>query len=182
MQSLWKLSQKTRHGNVDERLIPGVDVDSWRSVKEHFMIRYGGKVETTTFCHQIPKLVQDKTKTISNFAERCITEMREDATGCFLMRVTQAIKTLLVPKHPATLSEAIQEAMSLELIQKKNGTKSKIASLADMDDEELVEIKDLDDVTIKAINTKRAKSGRQPFWRPSQFTGSKGKGGKGISS
>ena len=28
----------------------GVDANSW-SVKEHFMIRYRGKVETTTFCH-----------------------------------------------------------------------------------------------------------------------------------
>jgi hypothetical protein len=45
----------------------GVDVDSWRSVKKHFMIRYRGKVEITTFCHQIPKLVQDKTETVSDF-------------------------------------------------------------------------------------------------------------------
>ncbi len=86
-------------------------------------------------------------------------------------------------KRPATLSEAIQEAMSLELVEKTNGAaKNKIASLADMDDEDLVEIKDLDDVTIKAINFKRAKSGRQPFRRPSQFAGSKGKGGKGKRS
>ncbi len=55
----------------------GVDVNSWRSVKEHFMIRYRGKTETTTFCHQIPKLVQDKTETVSDFAERCIMEMQE---------------------------------------------------------------------------------------------------------
>jgi hypothetical protein len=41
-----------------------VDVDSWRSVKEHFMIRYRGKTETIPFCHQIPKLVQDKTETV----------------------------------------------------------------------------------------------------------------------
>jgi hypothetical protein len=41
--------------------------------------------------------------------------------------------------------------------------------------------KDLDNVTIKAINLKRAKSGRQPFRRLSQFAGSKGKGGKGKS-
>jgi hypothetical protein len=47
----------------------GVDIDNWRSVKEHFMIRYRGKTETTTFCHQLPKLVQDKTKTVSDFAE-----------------------------------------------------------------------------------------------------------------
>ncbi len=82
------------------------------------------------------------------------------ATGCFLMGVTQAIRTKLMQKHPATLSDAIQEAISLELVKKTNGTKSKIASLANMDEEELVEFEDLDDVTIKAINTKRGKSGR----------------------
>jgi hypothetical protein len=75
------------------------------------------------------------------------------------MGVTSAIKTTLMQKCPATLSEAIQEAMSLELVEKTNGAaKSKITSLADMDDEDLVEIEDLDDVTIKAINMKRAKS------------------------
>jgi hypothetical protein len=99
------------------------------------------------------------------------------------MGVTSAIKTTLMQKCPATLSEAIQEAMSLELVEKTNGAaKSKITSLADMDDEDLVEIEDLDDVTIKAINMKRAKSGRQPFRQPSQFACSKGKGGKGKSS
>jgi hypothetical protein len=46
----------------------------------------------------------------------------------------------------------------------------------------LVEIEDLDDVTITVINLKRAKSGRQPFQRPSQFASSQGKGGKGKSS
>jgi hypothetical protein len=66
--------------------------------------------------------------------------------------------------RPATLSEAIQEAMSLELVEKTNGAaKNKIASLTDLDDEDLVEIEDHDDVTIKAINLKRAKSERQPF-------------------
>jgi hypothetical protein len=48
-----------------------------RSIKEHFMIRYRGKTETTTFCHQLPKLVQDKTESVSDFAERCIMEMQE---------------------------------------------------------------------------------------------------------
>ena len=86
-------------------------------------------------------------------------------------------------KHPATLSEAIQEAMSLELVEKSNGAaKNKNASLADLDDEDLVEIKDVDDVTIKAINMKRSKFGRQPFRRPRQFAGSQGRGGKGKSS
>ena len=98
------------------------------------------------------------------------------------MGVTSAIRTTLMQKRRAMLSEAIQEAMSLELIKKTNGTKSKIASLANMDDEDLVEIEDLDDITIEAINMKRAKSGRQPFRRPSQFASSKGKGGKGKSS
>ncbi len=159
----------------------GVDVKSWRSVKEHFMVWYRGKTETTTFCHQIPKLVQDKTETVSDFAQRCNTEMREfvDAmpnpayrfytagylalpavdrtqarsaerqimidclsTGCFLMGVTTAIRMTLMQHPPATLSEAIQEAMSLELVEKTNGAaKNKITSLADMDDEDLVEIK-----------------------------------------
>jgi hypothetical protein len=91
------------------------------------------------------------------------------------MGVSQAIKITLMQKHPAMLSEAIQEAMSLELINDTNGTKSKIASLTNMDNKELLEIKDLYDITIKAINTKQAKSGRQPFWRPCQFAGSKGK-------
>ncbi len=86
------------------------------------------------------------------------------STGCFLMGVTTAIRTMLMQKRPATLSEAIQEAMSLELVKKTNGAaKNKIASLTDMDGEDLVEIKDLDDVTIKVINFKRAKSGRQIF-------------------
>jgi hypothetical protein len=172
----------------------GVNVDIWRSVKEHFMIRYRGKTETTTFCHQIPKLIQDKIETVSDFAERCIKEMQELvdtmpnladrfytaaylalpaadrtqarnavrrimidslSTGCFLMGVTTAIRKTLMQKRPAMLSEAIQEAMSLELVEKTNGAaKSKITSPAHMDDEDLVEIEDLDDVTIKAINMK----------------------------
>jgi hypothetical protein len=55
----------------------GLNVYNWRSVKEHFMIQYRRKVETTTFCHQILKLIQDKTETVSDFAKQCITEMRE---------------------------------------------------------------------------------------------------------
>jgi hypothetical protein len=103
--------------------------------------------------------------------------------GCFLMGVTSVFKTTLMQKRPATLSEAIQEAMSLELVKKTNGVaKSKITSLSYIDDKELVKIKDFNDVTIKAINMKRVKSGRQPFRRPSQFASSKGKGGKGKSS
>jgi hypothetical protein len=99
------------------------------------------------------------------------------------MGVTTAIRTTLMQCRPAMLSEAIQEAMSLELVKKTNGAaKNKIASLADLDDEDLVEIEDLDNVTIMGINLKRAKSGRQPFQQPSQFAGSRGKGGKGKSS
>ena len=70
----------------------------------------------------------------------------------------------------------------MELVKKTNGTKSKIASLADMDDKNLVEIEDLNDVSIKAINMIQAKSLRQPFWQPSQFACSKGKRRKGKSS
>jgi|FrelakmetLWP11LW_1041352.scaffolds.fasta_scaffold55190_2 hypothetical protein len=40
----------------------GVNINNWRSVKDRFMIQYREKMETTTFCHQIPKLVQDKLK------------------------------------------------------------------------------------------------------------------------
>jgi hypothetical protein len=59
---------------------------------------------------------------------------------------------------------AIKEAMSLELIEKTNGAaKNRIANLAELDDKDLAEIEDLDDVTIKAINMKRSKFGRQPF-------------------
>jgi hypothetical protein len=38
------------------------------------------------------------------------------AKRCFLMGVNQAIKTMLMQKRPGMLNEAIQEAMSLELI------------------------------------------------------------------
>ena len=191
----------------------GVTIDNWRSVKEHFMIRYKGK---TTFCHQIPKLVQDKTETFSDFAERCITEMREFmdsiqapadnqydteylaytaaqktcardsgclvvidtlAKWCFLMGVNQAIRITLMQKQPAMLTQAIQEAMSLELINESNqNAKNKIANL---DDEDLSVIsEDLEDLTIKMINHKRAKSGRQPFKRTSQFPATKEKEAK----
>ncbi len=84
--------------------------------------------------------------------------------------------------RPANLSEAIKEAMSLELIEKTNGAaKNRIANLPELDDKDLAKIKDLDDVTLKAINMKRSKFGRQPFRRPRQFAGSQGRGGKGKS-
>jgi len=41
------------------------------------MFRNKGKAETNRFCHQIPKLSQEKGETDSDFAKRCITEMRE---------------------------------------------------------------------------------------------------------
>jgi hypothetical protein len=73
--------------------------------------------------------------------------------------------------------------MSLELVEKTNrAAKNRIAYLAELDDEDLAEIEDLDDVTLKAINMKRSKFGRQPFRRPHQFAGSQGRGGKGKSS
>jgi hypothetical protein len=99
------------------------------------------------------------------------------------MGVTPAIKMTLMQKRPANLSEAIKEAMSLELVEKTNGAvKNRIAILAELDDKDLAEIEDLDDVTIKAINMKRSKFGRQPFRRPRQFAGSQGKGVKGKGS
>ena len=83
------------------------------------------------------------------------------AKGCFLMGVNQTIRITLMQKQPVRLNEAIQEAMSLELINESNGTKNRIANLADMDDEDLAAIvEDLDDLMIKAINTRRAKSER----------------------
>jgi hypothetical protein len=45
------------------------------------------------------------------------------AKGCFLMGVSQAIRVMLLQKQPAMLTEAIQEAMSLELINKSNSAK-----------------------------------------------------------
>ena len=90
------------------------------------------------------------------------------------MGVVPSIKTALMQARPANLSEAIKEAMSLELIEKTNGaTKNRIANLAELDDEDLAEI--------EAINMKCSKFGRQPFRRPHQFAGSQGKGGKGKS-
>ncbi len=68
------------------------------------------------------------------------------------------------------LTKAIQEAMSLQLINKSNGAKRKIASFAKLDNEDLAELaKDFDDVTIKMINNKRAKIGKQPFKHGNQF-------------
>jgi hypothetical protein len=76
------------------------------------------------------------------------------AKRCYLMGVNQAIKITVMQKQPVTLTEAIQEALSLELIKEFNGTKYKIAN---MNNKNLAAIgKDLDDLTIKAINTKRA--------------------------
>ncbi len=53
----------------------GVNINNWRSVKDHFMIQYREKMETTTFCHQIPKLVQDKLKPsvtlVNNALRKC---------------------------------------------------------------------------------------------------------------
>ncbi len=99
------------------------------------------------------------------------------------MGVMPSIKTALMQARPANLSEAIKEAMNLELIEKTNGAaKNRIANLTELDDKGLAEIEDLDDVTIKAINMKCLKFGRQPFRRPRQFAGSQGRGGKGKSS
>ena len=193
----------------------GVTIDNWNSVKTHFLIRYKGKVETNTFCHQIPKLNQEKNESVSDFAERCITDMREFmesislpaealfnagynaqtaaqktqaanthrrviidslAKGCFLMGINQAIKITLMQKEPATLTEAIKDAMKLELINDTNNTaKNKISSLADMDDGELEEMADdLDELTVKQINKYRSQYGRQPFRKGNKFSNGKG--------
>jgi hypothetical protein len=57
--------------------VEGVNINNCKSVKDYFMIQYRGIMETTTFCHQVPKLVQAKTKTVSDFGHQCITEMRK---------------------------------------------------------------------------------------------------------
>ncbi len=119
----------------------------------------------------------DRTHTREN---ECRVMIYALAKECFLMGVNQAIRNMHMQKRPVALTEAIQEAMRLELINESNGTKNKIADLADVDDKDLaVIVEDLDDLTIKGINTRRAKSGRQPSRQTSQFAGSKGKGGKG---
>ena len=41
------------------------------------VIRYKGKVDSYIFIRRISKLFQEKNETVSDFAERCITEMRE---------------------------------------------------------------------------------------------------------
>ena len=64
----------------------GVEVDTWINVKEHFMIRYRGKTETTTFCHQIPRLVQDKTelRRTMHYGDERIRRSYADSTGHIL--------------------------------------------------------------------------------------------------
>jgi hypothetical protein len=46
-------------------------------VKDHFIFRYKVKVETNGFWCQITKLFQEKAEAVSDFAERCLTEMQE---------------------------------------------------------------------------------------------------------
>jgi hypothetical protein len=55
------------------------------------------------------------------------------AKGCFLMGVDQTIRVMRMQKNPATLTEAIKEAMQLELINEMTRAKANIASLADME-------------------------------------------------
>ncbi len=53
-------------------------------------------------------------------------------------------------KNPATLTEAIKEAMQLELINEMTRAKANNASLADMEGAKLEDITDeLEDLTIK---------------------------------
>jgi hypothetical protein len=105
------------------------------------------------------------------------------AKGYFLMGVTQAIKVTLMQKDPATLNEAIREAMKLEDINESNGSGGKVASPSELEDKDLAKIVDnLDDLTIKLINSRRAKFGIQPFKRGNQFQPRKpGKGSNGQS-
>jgi hypothetical protein len=182
------------------------------------VIRYKGKVDSYIFIRRISKLFQEKNETVSDFAERCITEMREFinsieppaddqfpaqylapsaaekakcrnaersvfivalAKGYFMMGVNQAIKIPLMQKNPGTLTEAIRDAMMLELINETYGTKNKIASLAEWDDSDLEAIsEDLDDLTIKMINQRRAQYRKKPFKRGNGFSNGNGKSGK----
>lgn len=49
------------------------------------------------------------------------------------MGVDQTIRVMRMQKNPATLTEAIKEAMQLELINEMTRAKANIASLADME-------------------------------------------------
>jgi hypothetical protein len=85
-------------------------------------------------------------------------------------------------KDTATVTEALKEAMKLEFINESKGSKGKIASLAEVEYEDLSKITDdLDDLAIKMINNRRAKFGRQPLKRGNWFSPGNRKPGKSSS-
>jgi hypothetical protein len=57
-------------------------------------------METTTFCHQIPKLVQDKIETVSDFAKQCITKMREFMDS--IQALADGVNTAMYLAHTAS--------------------------------------------------------------------------------
>jgi hypothetical protein len=70
-----KLSQRKSNGAMDQCRVPLRDIQQLQKLEVALHDQIQGKVETNTFCHQIPKLFQEKGETVSDFAKRCITEM-----------------------------------------------------------------------------------------------------------
>ncbi len=62
---------------MDQCRVPLRDIQQLQKLEVALHDQIQGKVETNTFCHQIPKLFQEKGETVSDFAKRCITEMWE---------------------------------------------------------------------------------------------------------
>jgi len=102
------------------------------------------------------------------------------ARAFFVTGVREHIRTNLQNKAPATITEAITEAIKLEKVyHQKDEYKSKVSSMADMEDEELNEIEDMDDATVSQINKARAHQGRQPYRRFNNFR-KPARGGQGV--
>ena len=89
--------------------------------------------------------------------------VRQLARTFFITGVKDNIKVNLQNKNPKTMTEAMKEASLLEIVQEeKVEFKSKIAALAELEDDELAE-EGLEEQTISAINNWRARNGKQPF-------------------
>ena len=87
----------------------------------------------------------------------------------FMTYLREPLASDLQKKNPATYLEAKNEAIKLEIIYnkdkvKKSAAASKVAVLADYDDDELEDM-DLDEGTILAINMQRGRFNKPPFRR-----------------
>ena len=139
------------------------------------MTRICGNADDRDVAPEYLALTEAQRNRTKNGQMRVVTDMF--AKAFFLTGVSALIKTDLINLAPATMSEAITEAMKLEqTMETASGSKTKIAFLADMEDSELEE-EELDEDTISALNKKRAQFGRQPFKRANRFQNSKGSGG-----